>query len=123
MKKFVAVLSAAAMLTCLAACGATADTTAASSEASSAASATAEATSAGGYKIAIVQQMDHASLDEIRTAIEAELTPRRSSRASPSNTRTSTARTTPPRSTRSAPRWSRMATMPSFPSPRWPPSA
>lgn len=28
---------------------------------------------AGSYKIAIVQQMDHASLDEIRLAIEAEL--------------------------------------------------
>ena len=27
----------------------------------------------GGYKIAIVQQLDHASLDEIRKAIEAEL--------------------------------------------------
>lgn len=71
MKKFVAVLSAAAMMTSLAACGATADTTAGSSSAASSA-ATAEATS-GGYKIAIVQQMDHSSLDEIRTAIEAEL--------------------------------------------------
>ena len=27
----------------------------------------------GGYRIAIVQQMDHASLDEIRAAVEAEL--------------------------------------------------
>ena len=68
MKKFVAVLSAAAMMTTLAACGATAEPTAGSS-----ASATAEATSGEGYKIAIVQQMDHSSLDEIRTAIEAEL--------------------------------------------------
>ena len=66
MKKFVAVLSAAAMMTTLAACGATAEPTASSS-----ASATAEATSGEGYKIAIVQQMDHSSLDEIRTAIEA----------------------------------------------------
>lgn len=66
MKKFVAVLSAAAMLTSLSACGATADTNASSA-------ATAEATSGDGYKIAIVQQLDHASLDEIRTAIEAEL--------------------------------------------------
>ena len=76
MKKFVAVLSAAAMMTSLAACGATADTTSASSsasEASSSSTATAEATSGDGYKIAIVQQMDHASLDQIRTAIEAEL--------------------------------------------------
>ena len=76
MKKFVAVLSAAAMMTSLAACGATADTTSASSsasEATSSSTATAEATSGDGYKIAIVQQMDHASLDQIRTAIEAEL--------------------------------------------------
>ena len=76
MKKFVAVLSAAAMMTSLAACGATADTTSASSaasEATSSSAATAEATSGDGYKIAIVQQMDHASLDQIRTAIEAEL--------------------------------------------------
>lgn len=72
MKKFVAVLSAAAMMTSLAACGATADTTSAS-EATSSSTATAEATSGDGYKIAIVQQMDHASLDQIRTAIEAEL--------------------------------------------------
>ena len=76
MKKFVAVLFAAAMMTSLAACGATADTTSASSaasEATSSSAATAEATSGDGYKIAIVQQMDHASLDQIRTAIEAEL--------------------------------------------------
>ena len=68
MKKFVAVLSAAAMMTTLAACGSTADTTSASTS-----STTAEAASGDGYKIAIVQQMDHSSLDEIRTAIEAEL--------------------------------------------------
>ena len=76
MKKFVAVLSAAAMMTSLAACGATADTASASSsasEATSSSTATAEATSGDGYKIAIVQQMDHDSLDQIRTAIEAEL--------------------------------------------------
>ena len=76
MKKFVAVLSAAAMMTSLAACEATADTASASSsasEATSSSTATAEATSGDGYKIAIVQQMDHASLDQIRTAIEAEL--------------------------------------------------
>ncbi|WP_295417980.1 ABC transporter substrate-binding protein [uncultured Subdoligranulum sp.] len=73
MKKFVAVLSAAALLTSLSACGATADTTSASSGASSTVSATAETTGAKEYRVAIVQQMDHASLDEIRTAIEAEL--------------------------------------------------
>ena len=77
MKKFVAVMTAAAMLTSLSACGASASTasSAAESTASSAAadSATGSTTDATTYKVAIVQQLDHASLDEIRTAIEAEL--------------------------------------------------
>lgn len=79
MKKFVAVLSAAAMLATLAACGstATASTTtadASTSEASSAGeAASTEEASSKAYKIAVVQQLDHASLDEIRTAVEAEL--------------------------------------------------
>ena len=76
MKKFVAVLSAAAMMTSLAACGSTADTAAASTESTaveSTADTAASETSADSYKIAIVQQLDHASLDEIRTAVEAEL--------------------------------------------------
>ncbi len=78
MKKFIAVMTAAAMLTSLSACGASAST--ASSAAESTASfrrcrlhhedAAADATT---YKVAIVQQLDHTSLDEIRTAIEAEL--------------------------------------------------
>lgn len=78
MKKFVAVLSAAAMLATLAACGSTATTTStAASSADTAASTSSEAAAADdtakSYKIAVVQQLDHASLDEIRTAIEAEL--------------------------------------------------
>ena len=77
MKKFVAVLSAAAMMTSLAACGFTADTanTAASSAetTASAAESTADTAAADSYKVAIVQQLDHASLDEIRVAIEKEL--------------------------------------------------
>ena len=77
MKKFVAVLSAAAMMTSLAACGYTADTanTAASSAetTASAAESTADTAAADSYKVAIVQQLDHASLDEIRVAIEKEL--------------------------------------------------
>lgn len=64
MKKFVAVLSAAAMLATLAACGSTATTTS---------TATSSADTAKSYEIAVVQQLDHASLDEIRTAVEAEL--------------------------------------------------
>ena len=77
MKKFVAVMTAAAILTSLSACGASASTasSAAESTASSAAadSTTGSAADATTYKVAIVQQLDHASLDEIRTAIEAEL--------------------------------------------------
>ena len=77
MKKFVAVMTAAAMLTSLSACGVSASTasSAAESTASSAAadSTTGSSADATTYKVAIVQQLDHASLDEIRTAIEAEL--------------------------------------------------
>ena len=77
MKKFIAVMTAAAMLTSLSACGASASTasSAAESTASSAAadSTTGSTSDATTYKVAIVQQLDHASLDEIRTAIEAEL--------------------------------------------------
>ena len=65
------------MMTSLAACGSTADTanTAASSAntAASAAKSTADTAAADSYKVAIVQQLDHASLDEIRVAIEKEL--------------------------------------------------
>jgi putative ABC transport system substrate-binding protein len=77
MKKFVAVLSAAAMLATLAACGSTATTSTAASSADTAAASSSEAAAADdtakSYKIAVVQQLDHASLDEIRTAVEAEL--------------------------------------------------
>ena len=80
MKKFVAVMTAAAMLTSLSACGASASTasTASSAAESTASSAAADSTTGSSpdattYKVAIVQQLDHASLDEIRTAIEAEL--------------------------------------------------
>ena len=77
MKKFIAVMTAAAMLTSLSACGASASTasSAAESTASSAAadSTTGSTADATTYTVAIVQQLDHASLDEIRTAIEAEL--------------------------------------------------
>ena len=77
MKKFVAVMTAAAMLTSLSACGASASaaSSAADSTASSAAadSTTGSSADATTYKVAIVQQLDHTSLDEIRTAIEAEL--------------------------------------------------
>ena len=74
MKKFVAVLTAAAMLTSLSACGASASTASSAAESTAASSAAADSTAdTTTYKIAVVQQLDHASLDEIRTAIEAEL--------------------------------------------------
>ena len=80
MKKFVAVMTAAAMLTSLSACGASASTASAASSAAESTASFAAADSTTGssadattYKVAIVQQLDHASLDEIRTAIEAEL--------------------------------------------------
>ena len=77
MKKFIAVMTAAAMLTSLSACGASASTASSAAE-STASSAAADSTTGSTandttYKVAIVQQLDHASLDEIRTAIEAEL--------------------------------------------------
>ena len=54
MKKLISVIIAITMIACLfTACGTAADD--------------------GVYKIAIVQQLDHASLDEIRTAVEAQL--------------------------------------------------
>ena len=64
MKKFLSMIAAVSILAAsLSACGA-----------SSAASTTAAAAESGKeYKVAIVQQLDHASLDEIRVAIEAEL--------------------------------------------------
>ena len=68
MKKFLSMIAAVSLLAAsLSACGA-------SSTASTTAAATAPAADGGKeYKVAIVQQLDHASLDEIRVAIEAEL--------------------------------------------------
>lgn len=60
MKKTIAILTAATMSISLAACGSTGTGSGASA-------------SEADYRIAIVQQLDHSSLDEIRTAIEAEL--------------------------------------------------
>ena len=55
MKKIISVIIAVTMIACFfAGCG-------------------ADAAEDGVYKVAIVQQLDHSSLDEIRTAVEAEL--------------------------------------------------
>ena len=95
MKKLLSLALAAAMMLSLAACGGSADTSADSASASGTTDAAepAEPADTGseaggdadaaepdmgaanteGYKVAIVQQLDHSSLDEIRMAIEAEL--------------------------------------------------
>ena len=69
MKKFLSMIAAVSLLAAsLSACGA-------SSTASTTAAAAAPAAEGGKeYKVAIVQQLDHSSLDEIRVAIEAQLT-------------------------------------------------
>ena len=66
MKKFIAVILSLVMMLSLAACGSSAP---AATEA--AAPAAAEGTKT--FKVAIIQQLDHSSLDEIRNAIEAQL--------------------------------------------------
>lgn len=70
-KKFAAAALAAALSVSMAACSGASSAPAASAPAGSAPAASAPA--GEGLRIAIVQQMDHASLDEIRRAIEAEL--------------------------------------------------
>ena len=72
MKKLFAVMTASAFALSLAACSGS-PASGSSSSSGSQAGATAENTDAASYRIAIVQQMDHSSLDQIRTAIEAEL--------------------------------------------------
>ena len=74
MKKLFAVLTAATFALSLAACSGSGSSSQ-SASGSQSSSATAETTSGEGtsYRVAIVQQVDHSSLDEIRKAIEAEL--------------------------------------------------
>ena len=68
MKKFLSMIAAVSLLAAsLSACGASSTTS------TTAAAAAPAAESGKEYKVAIVQQLDHASLDEIRVAIEAEL--------------------------------------------------
>ena len=68
MNKMIAASLAAVMGLSLAACGSSASSSAAAS--SEAASGAAEGKT---YRVAIVQQLDHASLNEIRKAAETEL--------------------------------------------------
>ena len=68
MKKFLSMIAALSLLAAsLSACGASSTTS------TTAAAATPAAEGGKEYKVAIVQQLDHTSLDEIRVAIEAEL--------------------------------------------------
>ena len=68
MKKFLPMIAAVSLLAAfLSACGAS------STASTTAAAATPAAEGGKEYKVAIVQQLDHTSLDEIRVAIEAEL--------------------------------------------------
>ena len=71
-KLFTAALSLMMSLSLLAACS----SSPAQSGGKSASGSTSTGSETKTFKVAIVQQMDHASLDEIRSAIEAELTAR-----------------------------------------------
>lgn len=80
MKKFFTVAASLILSASLfAACGSSAAPTAATAataapETTAAVTENAETEAGKTFNVAIVQQLDHASLDEIRTAIEAELT-------------------------------------------------
>ena len=81
MKKLLSVIAALSILAAsFTACGSSSSTPAADTTAPTTAAAAAEtAAQTDGtkeFKVAIVQQLDHASLDEIRLAIEDELTKR-----------------------------------------------
>ncbi len=66
MKKIIALVLSLVMTLSLAACGS-------SAPAATEAPSNAEAPAAETFKVAIIQQLDHSSLDEIRTAIETQL--------------------------------------------------
>ena len=78
MKKFLSAIAALSVLTAaLAGCGSSASTATATATTTAATTAAVTEAAAQGngseYKVAIVQQLDHTSLDEIRLAMEAEL--------------------------------------------------
>lgn len=75
-KLFTAALSLVMSLSLLAACSSSPAQSGAASGSGSASGAASSGSQTKTFKVAIVQQMDHASLDEIRTAIENELTTR-----------------------------------------------
>ncbi len=65
MKKFTSIFCTTALIAAMAGCS--------SSTAASTSSTETEETTAASYKVAVVKQLDHASLDEIANAITAEL--------------------------------------------------
>ncbi len=73
MKKILALCVALTLLLALAACGESESTESSASETSTSESASANTGLKDTYNIAIVKQMDHASMDEIAAAITAEL--------------------------------------------------
>ena len=75
LKKLVAFGCAAALTVSMAGCGSKADTSADTAADSTAAETEADAASGdtAEYNVAIVKQLDHASLDEIANAVAAEL--------------------------------------------------
>ena len=75
LKKLVAFGCAAALTVSMAGCGSKADTSADAAADSTAAETEADAASGdtAEYNVAIVKQLDHASLDEIANAVAAEL--------------------------------------------------
>ena len=76
MKKFISVISSLILTaSLLAGCGASSAPAATTAPTPTAAPAAVEtqAPAAASYKVAIVQQLDHSSLDEIRTAVATEL--------------------------------------------------
>ena len=74
MKKVISLILSLVMIAALfTGCGASKTTETTPQTAAPAAEAPAETAAPGSYTVAIVQQMDHASLDEIRNAITAEL--------------------------------------------------
>ena len=70
MKKFLTITLACAMTLSLAACGSKTDTAANGNDSQQAAGQPEETKT---YKVAIIKQLDHASLDEIANAVAAEL--------------------------------------------------
>ena len=73
LKKLVAFGCAAALTVSMAGCGSKADTSADAAADSTAAEADAASGDTAEYNVAIVKQLDHASLDEIANAVAAEL--------------------------------------------------